>query len=579
MKKILVIEDEDLLRVNTVQILQFEDFSTLAAENGWVGIQLAQEHLPDLILCDVMMPELDGYGVLATLRQNPLTATIPFIFTTAKSTKADLRRGMELGADDYLTKPFNADELLNAISTRLEKQAIISQRHTAALKQAEEKLNYLIQYDSLTNLPNQLLLQECLSPLLDKANCDEKIVALFIVNLEHLQQINNTLGHFIGDLLLKEVAERLITCLGEDIAVFRLQAKQFAISLPSIKQEQEAVNVAQTVLNTLSFPFLLEGYEVFITTSIGIALYPFDGTNITTLIKNANIAMYFAKEQTSNNYQFYNKNIDLDFSRQLLLNSKLHHALERAEFQVYYQPQVDLKTGKIVGAEALLRWHHPELGFISPAEFIPIAEENGLIIPISEWVLMTACQQNKSWHMAGFPLRISVNLSGRHFNQHNFSQDLVRRLAETGLEPEYLELELTESILIRNLETVNQILNELRSLKIQIAIDDFGTGYSSLSYLKRFSFDTLKIDRCFVNGSIDDLKTRAIVTAIIQMAHDLSLKVIAEGVETEAELSFVWQQNCDEIQGYFFSRPLPAVEFERLLTTGKNLHLPHPNRD
>lgn len=572
MKKILVIEDEEVLRTNIVEILEFEGFVIIEANNGFLGIKLAQEHLPDLILCDIMMPEVDGYGVLGALSQNPITATIPFIFTTAKASKADLRQGMNLGADDYLTKPITADELLSAISSRLKKQANFSQSYIAELKQVEEQLHHLIHYDSLTNLPNQFLLRERLNHLIIQADYEDSLVPIFLLKLDRFNQISSILGHLVGDLLLKAVAQRLITCLGENQTIARLQVDQFAILLEPIKKKQEIANVAQTILHSLSQPFLLEEQEIFITANIGIALYPFDSKDTTTLLKYANIASDFARKQTSNSYQFYNKAINTACANKLLLDSKLHYALERKELQLYYQPQVELQTGKIVGAEALLRWHHPEIGVISPVDFIPIAEENGLIIPITEWVLMTACKQNKLWQLADFPpLRIAVNLSGHYFSQPNFSKRLVNILEKVDLEPKYLELELTESILIKDTDSVNVILKEMQSLGIQIAIDDFGTGYSSLSYLKKFSLNTLKIDRCFVNGIVDDEKTAALATAIIQIAHSMSLKTVAEGVETEAELSLLRHQGCDEIQGYLFSRPLPVTEFTKLLAVGKTL--------
>ena len=572
MKKILVIEDEETLRTNIVQILELEDFVTIEANNGFLGIKLAQKHLPDLILCDVMMPEIDGYSVLAALRQNPTTASIPFIFTTAKASKADFRQGMNLGADDYLIKPITADELLSAISTRFERQATLSQSCISELKQAEEQLHHLIHYDSLTNLPNQFLLREQLNQLIIQADYEDRLIPIFIVQLDRLDQINNVLGHLAGDLLLKAVAQRLVICLGKNQTVARLQAKQFAILLETVKQKQEIVNVAQDIIQSLSQSFILKNQEVFITANIGIAIYPFDSKDTITLLKSANIAVNFARKQTSNGYQFYNKAIDKRCANTLLLDTDLHYALERNELQLYYQPQVELQTGTIVGAEALLRWYHPDKGIISPLDFIPIAEKNGLIIPITEWVLMTACKQNKTWQTAGFPpLRVAVNLSGHYFSQPDFSKRLFSIIKQVNLQPKYLELELTESIFIKDAESVNLILKEMQSLGIQIAIDDFGTGYSSLNYLKKFSFNTLKIDRCFVNGIVNDAQAAALTTAIIQMARSMSLKTVAEGVETEAELSFLRQQRCDEIQGYLFSRPLPAIEFTKLLARGKSL--------
>ncbi len=572
MTKILVIEDEELLRVNTLQILEFEDFHAISAENGLIGVQLAQEQIPDLIICDVMMPKLDGYGVLVALRQNPATTAIPFIFTTAKASKEDLRRGMELGADDYLTKPFTADELLGAIATRLEKQVAITQRYTTELKQAEEKLNHLIHYDSLTNLPNQLLLREQHNQVLAQANYRDQLVPILTLSLNRFSQINSTLGHSFGDLLLKAAAERLITCVGDNDTVARLQADRFAIILTPIEQRQEAANVAQTILNTLSQPFFLDSHEVFITPNIGIACYPFNGSDIDTLISNADIARDLARKQEGNSYHFYTADMSAQSSNQLVLETSLRHALERAEFEVYYQPQADLQTGQIVGAEALLRWQHPDQGLVSPSEFIPLAEQNGLMIPIGEWVLKSACRQTRIWQAAGFPhLHIAVNLSGCQFSQQNLGKKLVQILEDTGLDPKCLELELTESILIKNVEVTIITLNKLRALGIQISVDDFGTGYSSLSYLKKFPIDTLKIDQSFIHNILDDSKNTAITTAMIQMARSLGLKVIAEGVETEAELSFLYQQQCDEVQGYLISHPVPAKEFERLLTAGKRL--------
>ncbi|PSB34805.1 EAL domain-containing response regulator [Chlorogloea sp. CCALA 695] len=569
MKKILVIEDEEPLRTNIVQILELENFVTIEANNGFLGIELAQKHLPDLILCDVMMPEIDGYGVIAALRQNLTTASIPFIFTTAKASKADFRQGMNLGADDYLIKPITADELLSAISTRFERQATLSQSCISELKQAEEQLHHLIHYDSLTNLPNQFLLREQLNQLIIQADYEDRLIPIFIVQLDRLDQINNVLGHLAGDLLLKAVAQRLVICLGKNQTVARLQAKQFAILLETVKQKQEIVNVAQDIIQSLSQSFILKNQEVFITANIGIAIYPFDSKDPITLLKSANIAVNFARKQTSNGYQFYNKAIDKRCANTLLLDTDLHYALERNELQLYYQPQVELQTGTIVGAEALLRWYHPDKGIISPLDFIPIAEKNGLIIPITEWVLMTACKQNKTWQTAGFPpLRVAVNLSGHYFSQPDFSKRLFSIIKQVNLQPKYLELELTESIFIKDAESVNLILKEMQSLGVQIAIDDFGTGYSSLNYLKKFSFNTLKIDRCFVTGIVNDAQAAALTTAIIQMARSMSLKTVAEGVETEAELSFLRQQRCDEIQGYLFSRPLPVIEFTKLLARG-----------
>lgn len=582
MKKIIVIEDEDFVRENILELLDVEGFEAIGAENGQVGLNLAKGIIPDLILCDVMMPGLDGYGVLRAIRQDALTASIPFIFLTAKAAKADFRQGMELGADDYITKPFTRAELLGAITSRLKKQATLETLYNSELQQAKAEINYLIHHDSLTHLPNQLSLREQFKQVQSQDISNEKLVTVLSLDLDRFNQINDNLGQAVADVLLKAVAERIKTCVGSLGIVARLNTTQFAIILAFAQQDacstqykREVGNLAQTLLNSLSQTFELANQELFITASIGIALYPRDGTEIEQLLNHANTALTQAKQHGGNQYQFYSTAFNIGSSDRLALQSSLRHALERQELLLYYQPQVNLKTGQIVGAEALVRWQHPDRGLISPDKFIPIAEETGLIVPIGEWVLKTACQQTKVWQNAGFShLRIAVNLSSRQFSQIDLRHQLVAILMETGLDPKYIELELTESMLVHNTEVAIRRLNALKSLGVEIAIDDFGTGYSSLSYLQQFPFDILKIDRCFIQNITDNPNNAAITKAIIEMAKTLNLKLMAEGVETEAELSFVCQNHCDGMQGYLFSRPLPSHDFEQLLKKNKRLPLP-----
>ncbi len=572
MKKILVIEDEELVRENLIELLEAEEFEAIAAENGCIGIDLAKIHVPDLILCDVMMPQLDGYGVLVELRQDPILASIPFIFLTAKAAKTDLRQGMELGADDYITKPFTRAELLGAIASRLRKQAAMRERYHSELQQTKEQLNYLIRHDSLTGLPNRLSLREKFNQIQTE---NGQFIPVFCLGLDRFGQINEDLGHDFGDVLLKAIAQRLVRCAHPQDTVARLSTDQFALILAKSSQESEVEQIAQTLLEQLSQAFFLMGHEIFVTASLGIALSPRDGTEIEALLAQAGVAMLQGKRQGGDRYQIYTPSSHTSSSDRLAIQAGLRHALERDELSVHYQPQVNLQTGEIFGAEALVRWQHPERGSISPAKFIPIAEETGLIGAIGEWVLQTACQQTRRWQQAGFAgLRIAVNLSSRQFKQPDLRQRLMRILAETGLNAQWLELELTESMLVQNTDEAIRQLRDLKALGVEIAIDDFGTGYSSLSYLQQFPFDVLKIDRCFIQNVKSDANKAAITQAIVQMAKSLNLKSIAEGVETEAELSFVQQQQCHAIQGYFFSAPVPAEAFQQLLATGKRLPLP-----
>lgn len=591
MKKILVIEDEEFVRENIVELLDVEGFEVIGAENGHIGLDVAKVLVPDLILCDVMMPELDGFGVLAQLRQDSKMAAIPFIFLTAKAAKSDFRQGMELGADDYITKPFTRAELLGAIASRLKKQAAVQENFQTELQQAKEKLNYLIHHDSLTNLPNRLSLRERFKQVKPTNSDSEQLVTVLCLGLDRFNPINDNLGQATGDLLIKAVAERIKDCVESQDIVARLNADQFAIILPwdrhprlsnesqntcpTTQYKKVVGDVAQNILNKLSQTFEIGNRELFVTASIGIAFDLGDGTDIEQLLNHANTAMLQAKQQGGDQYEFYSIAFNIGSSDRLALQSSLRHALERQELLVYYQPQVDLKTGQIVGAEALVRWQHSERGLVSPDKFIPIAEETGLIIPIGEWVLQTACQQTKIWHEAGFSdLRIAVNLSSRQFNQIDFSHQLVSILREISLDPKYIELELTESMLVQNTEVAIRRLNALKSLGVEIAIDDFGTGYSSLSYLQQFPFNILKVDRSFIHDITKNPNNAAITRAIIEMAKSLNLKVIVEGVETEAELAFSCHHQCDVMQGYIFSRPLPAHDFEKLLISKKRLPLP-----
>ncbi|SHE73515.1 EAL and GGDEF domain-containing protein [Desulforamulus putei] len=447
-----------------------------------------------------------------------------------------------------------------------------AQQELAERRRMEEILRHMAYHDSLTGLPNRLLFNDRLSVAIIQAGRNRKMLAVMFLDLDYFKLVNDTLGHDIGDRLLKGIANRLTRLLRKGDTIARIGGDEFAILLNDITRHEGASTVAQKIIDTLKEPWIIGSHEFHITTSIGIALYPNDGEDVETLMKNADAAMYHAKEAGRNNFQFYTPAMNAKTLKRLELENNLRRALERDEFVVYYQPQVEIQSGKIIGMEALVRWQHPHLGMIFPGEFIPVAEDTGLIVSIGERVLRSACAQNKSWQDAGFPpLRVSVNLSARQFQQQNLVKHVAQILRETGLDPRWLELEITESLAMKDVEFTGKNLFELRKMGITIAIDDFGTGYSSLSYLKRLPIDTIKIDRSFIRDITSDPDNASIVSTIIVLAHNLKMKVIAEGVETEEQLSFLRQQQCDGMQGYLFSGPLLAKDLEGLLAVAKVL--------
>ncbi len=440
-----------------------------------------------------------------------------------------------------------------------------------ARKESENKLKQLAHYDSLTGLANRTQFIERLKWSIDIAKRDGKKTALMFLDLDRFKLINDTLGHQAGDLLLIEVAQRLTKSVREVDTVSRLAGDEFTIILNSIKSPEDAGFVAKKILDALAVSVLLEGREIFISTSIGIAIYPSDGLDVNHLVKNADTAMYHAKERGRNNFQFFSNKMNQKVQNELEMETNLRQALKNNEFTLNYQPQFDLNSQQMIGLEVLLRWKHPILGFISPALFIPHAEKSDLIITIGEWVLRTACERSMAWQAEGLkPVRISVNLSGMQLKQHNLIDKITQILCETKLPPELLELELTEGVLMDNAEMTINTLNKLKEMGIRLSIDDFGTGYSSLSYLKRFPIDTLKIDQSFVKDIVTDNDDNAIASTIIAMAHNLRLKVIAEGVETKEQLDILYEKKCDEVQGYYFSRPLIEADFCKLLANLKN---------
>jgi diguanylate cyclase (GGDEF)-like protein/PAS domain S-box-containing protein len=432
-------------------------------------------------------------------------------------------------------------------------------------KQHEAVLEHQARHDSLTGLPNRSQLHDRIEQAIASARRDGHLVAVLFVDLDHFKLINDSLGHHAGDRLLLEAAGRLVACVRSHDSVARLGGDEFVIVLGG-RDEQEIIAVVSRLLDVIAQPWAEGGQEYGLSCSVGISRYPQDGDDPDELLRCADTAMYKAKASGRNTYHFYTSELNQAISARLELDSSLRHALERDEFRVHYQPRIDVESGRIVGAEALIRWQCPGKGLIPPERFIPVAEETGLIIPIGEWILQEACRQNSAWQRVGLPpISISVNLSPIQFRHAGLVQSVAAALSQAGLDPAYLELELTETLVMHDAERINVAMHALKALGVDIAVDDFGTGYSSLSYLKRFPVDRLKVDKSFVRDIDSDPDDAAIVRAIISLGHALGLKVVAEGVETPAHLEFLQRHRCNEVQGYYFSRPVPAAGMEALL--------------
>ena len=436
---------------------------------------------------------------------------------------------------------------------------------------ARERIEYLAHYDVLTGLPNRTRLQEMLAATTGNARGAQTKVAVLFLDLDRFKDINDSLGHAAGDALLVAFAERLRGCIRAEDAVIRLGGDEFVAILAEVKMSEHAAVVAEKIIEAAAKPYLVAGQEIVETLSIGISLYPDDGGDAGTLVRNADMAMYAAKEAGRNTYQFFSATMDQKASKTISLESGLRKALEHGEFVLHYQPQLDLSNGRIVGVEALIRWQHPEQGLISPAQFVPFAEERGLIVPIGEWVMQEAFRQNREWQRAGLlAIPMAVNVSPLQLQQKDFIKKTVRLAEEAGLAPQHAEFEITEGAIMRNVQAAQTVLGELKAAGFQLSVDDFGTGYSSLNYLKRFPIDKLKIDQSFVRGLPADADDAAIVSAILAMAQALRLKTIAEGVETAEQAEFLRAKGCDQVQGYHYHKPLPAEKVTALLAQGKS---------
>jgi diguanylate cyclase (GGDEF)-like protein/PAS domain S-box-containing protein len=486
-------------------------------------------------------------------------------------------RTVELAANSVLVRRDGSESAIEDSAAPIHDRegrvvgAVIVFHDVSASRTMTRKMSYLAQHDFLTSLPNRVLLSERLSQAIGLAHRRGKQVALLFLDLDFFKHINDSLGHAIGDQLLQAVAGRLSACVRTTDTVCRQGGDEFVILLAEIEQPQDAALVAEKLLLALAEPQVIGEHELHVTLSIGISVYPDDGTAADTVLQNADTAMYHAKARGRNNYQFFTADMNRHAVRRLFVESGLRRALKQGEFQLYYQPQIDLASGAMTGTEALVRWLDPDLGLIGPARFVPIAEECGLIVPIGRWVLREACRQVQSWLDAGLAaVPVAVNISAVEFRQKGFVEGVALILEETRLPAHYLELELTESIVMHDTEASTLVLAALKSMGVQLAIDDFGTGYSSLGYLKRFPIDTLKIDQSFVRDLATDADDATIVSAVIGMGRNLKQRVIAEGVETDEQLVFLRGQRCDQGQGFLFNHPLPADDLARLLVTGND---------
>ena len=574
--RILIVDDELAVR-NLLSSILGDSYECKAAESAEEALAYLERETFDLVISDINMGGMSGIELISSV-----VATLPDAVVMMISGNDNIDSPIEAirrGAFDYIRKPFDIDQVEIAVDRAISHAALLAskRRHENDLEELvverTAKLNYLAYHDPLTDLPNRFFFEDRLSKILDDQAGDKSAAVLF-VSLDRFKGLRDTIGHSLGDRLRKEVGVRLKSAANGGATVARFEGDEFALLL-SDKTAEEVAAFADALFEAFTLPFNIAEYEIFVSVSIGMGLSPDDGSEAQTLLKNAGAALSQARKQGGNNYQFYTSDINDKALKRLEMENDLRRALDRDEFMLHYQPKIDTNTRKVVGMEALVRWNHPEKGLVPPFDFIPLAEETGLIVPMGEWILRTACAQCKVWHDEGYPLHLAVNLSPRQFQQKDLTGAINGIISETGFDPAYLDLEVTESSLMDNAESAVAVLRELRKTGIKISIDDFGTGYSSLGYLKQLPIDVLKIDKSFVSDVTNNPDDAALVMTIIALAHNLRLKVVAEGVETEEQLRFLHLMKCDEWQGYLYSKPVTAESFgallaERLAAPGNN---------
>lgn len=560
--RILVVDDDRSIRLLLVNAFLREDYELEEAANGMQAIEICQRRMPDLILMDAVMPEMDGFDACQSIRDIPNGADIPVLMITGLEDEESIVKAFASGATDYISKPINF--------------SVMRQRVARLIKanKAEKHVKRLAYHDPLTSLPNRVNLMRHLPLVVEQAAAENYKFAILFLDLDRFKMINDTMGHDVGDLLLKAVADRIRNCVRDQDFIARLGGDEFTIVLEKIKSAETAAKVAEKICESLNQPFVFMRKKMFVTTSIGISIFPDNGGDVTDLIKHADSAMFKAKEKR-NDYCFYQTGMEAEIAERLEMERELRQAIERHELRLFYQPKVDFATGKLIGAEALVRWEHPQEGIIAPNVFIPLAEESGLINKLSDWVLEEGARQLRAWLGKNYQLTLALNLSVKDLmaeNLHTQLQDLMNR---HQLPKEVLELEITESTLMNHPELMSTELAKIKQLGISVAIDDFGSGYSSLNYLKRLPVDVLKIDRSFVQDIESDSRNSAIVAGIIALAQALNMHTVAEGVETPGQRSILKELGCSSFQGYLVAKPQPAEQFEQQFLRNTETSLSH----